>query len=666
MSKIARNKPCPCGSGKKNKYCCGDAAAATLQAANMAEQYNEQGNACAERWQLAEAIVCYERALAINPNFAGAWNNLGITCKDLKQIDRAIGCYRRALELAPGFAGVWNNLGNAFKEQGRRQEALSCYRKAQALVPDSVQVTFNLGNILYDLYELTEAISCFRRVLETSPDFSVWCKMGFALLMTGNCSESVACYQQALKYETEPAVVLLNMGSAYTCQGNLEEAVACYHRAIAVNPDDVDAYNGLVMAQQYVYSIDSKDLYFEALKFAKMFEAALPNELYNIEVIPKSEGKLRIGFVSGDLRNHSVGFFLVSVLRHIDRDSFTLVAYVNQVQEADDSLSEYIKPCFEQWIRIAAMSDGQLADRIRTDGIDLLVDLSGHSYGNRLLAFARKPAPVQATWLGYPNTTGLDSMDYIIADPITIPPEEEQHYSEKVWRLPETYLCFTPPDFDVTLNSLPVLEKGHITFGCFNNPAKMNDTVIACWAAILGAVPDAVLLLKYKNFDHEIEREVVRRRFMTCGIDPTRLRFIGALSHREHLAAYHQIDMALDPFPYTGVTTTCEALWMGVPTLTMRMARGMFGHNGELIMKSVGLDEWVVESIEEYRERAVALAGNPAWLATLRSSLRDALLSSPLCAAERFARNLESAFRGMISQSQTRYCRERNEQGRTQ
>jgi predicted O-linked N-acetylglucosamine transferase (SPINDLY family) len=294
------------------------------------------------------------------------------------------------------------------------------------------------------------------------------------------------------------------------------------------------------------------------------------------------------------------------------------------------------------------MTDEQLAEQIHEDKVDLLVDLSGHSADNRLLTFARKPAPVQVAWLGYPATSGLKSMDYILADPVTLPPEEEHFYSEKPWHLPETYVCFTQPDFDLPVTELPALRNGYITFGSCNNPLKLNDEVVCCWSDILHAVPDSRLLLNYRTMAKEWSREICRDRFRKCGIAADRLRFASGSTRVEYLATYGQIDIGLDPFPYGGMTTTCEALWMGVPTVTLRMARGMYAHSGELVMKSIGLNDWVTGSVEEYRERVVALAGNPGWLAPLRRSLRAALLASPLCDAERFARNLEEAFHGMV------------------
>jgi predicted O-linked N-acetylglucosamine transferase (SPINDLY family) len=398
--------------------------------------------------------------------------------------------------------------------------------------------------------------------------------------------------------------------------------------------------------QQYIFSISSDEILAETLGFARMFEAPLRGERKFNSQFPQPAGVLKVGLVSADFRNHPVGIFLEGVLGKLDRDSLKLYAYANQTY--DDSLSERIKPLFEKWNSVSQLSDDQLADQIRSDEIDLLIDLSGHTADNRLLTFARRPDPVQATWLGYANTTGLESMDYILADHISLPKNEEQFYTEKVWRLPETYVCFTPPDFAVLFNNLPAQDTGYITFGCFNKPTKINDAVISCWAEILRATPKSVLLLKYRDFDHETERDIFRKRFSDYGIDSARVSFVGASPRGEHLLAYQKVDFCLDPFPFPGLTTTCEALWMGVPTLTLRMARGMYGHNGELVMKSVGLNEWVVDSIDEYRERAKMFAENIEWLATLRSSLRQALLSSPLCAAERFARNLEDAFRGMV------------------
>jgi predicted O-linked N-acetylglucosamine transferase (SPINDLY family) len=646
MSTISRNKLCPCGSGKKNKKCCGGDIAPVANLSGLADQYNEQGNSYADMNRMAEAVRCYEQALAINPYFAGAWNNLGITCKDLGLYEKAISCYRKALELMPGFAGAWNNLGIVYKEAGLPEEAITCYHRALEIVPDSVQVNTNLGNILYDLDRHYSAIPYFRAALEEHRDFSTLYKLAYSLRVTGRNDEAVSLCQEALLMEPDSTATLINLGAAFNSQGKLKEAINCYRRAISITPDFVGTYCSLLMTLQYDFTTTVEQLFAEAKRFASQFESMLFPLPVKEKTAYQPGRRLKIGFVSADLRNHPVGYFLENVLRNLDKNAFTLFAYSNHA--VDDALSDRIKPCFKSWAVVATMSDEQLVNRIRTDQIDLLIDLSGHSNGNRLQAFVRRAAPVQVTWLGYANTTGLDTMDYILADPITLPPEEELNYSEKVWRLPESYICFTPPDLTLAVGNVPVLDNGYITFGCFNYPAKLNDTVIACWSEILFSVPGSVLLLKYRNFDHEVEREIFRSRFKTHGISPDRLRFAGASPRDEYLAAYHEVDICLDPFPFPGLTTTCEALWMGVPTVTLKMARGMYGHNGELVMKLVGLEEWVAGTVDEYRDKSVSLAGDLKKLAVIRMGLRQALLSSPLCDAARFARKLEHAFLGMM------------------
>ncbi|NVN98837.1 MAG: tetratricopeptide repeat protein [Geobacteraceae bacterium] len=646
MSKIGRNKPCPCGSGKKNKHCCGEGTGGALGFPATAEGYNQQGNAFADQGRIADAIRCYEKALEINPAFAGAWNNLGIVMKDQRNFDRAIFCYQQALFFAPAFAGAHNNLGNVLKELGQYAEAIASYRQAQALVPDSVQINTNLGNILSDLDRHYEAIPFFRRALAITPDSSSLYKLAYSLRATGSNDEAISCCQKALAVTPDNAALLINMASACNSQGRVDEAIDTCQRALTIAPDYASTYSALLMTQQYSFLTNCDESFILARQFAEKFETPFQKTWKACKAEGQPDGKLRIGLVSADLRSHPVGYFLEAVLHQMDQSSFDLIAYANQ--SVDDDLSERIKPCFETWINVANMSDEQLAVQIRKDRIDLLLDLSGHSNGSRLLTFARKPAPVQATWLGYANSTGLEAMDFIIADPITIPPDDERFYSEKVWRLPETYVCFTPPALNLPVTGLPALTNGCITFGCFNYPAKLNDMVVACWSDILLEVPDSVLLLKYKNFDHEAERKLFRQRFFSYGVDPDRLRFFGASPREEYLAAYQKVDFCLDPFPFPGLTTTCEALWMGVPTLTLRMSRGMYGHNGELVMKSIGLDDWVANSVKEYKERAVALSFDLERLAALRSGLRQTLLDSPLCAAERFARNLEEAFRGMV------------------
>jgi predicted O-linked N-acetylglucosamine transferase (SPINDLY family) len=339
---------------------------------------------------------------------------------------------------------------------------------------------------------------------------------------------------------------------------------------------------------------------------------------------------------------HPVGYFLEKALACLDKRILELHAYANQ--HGGDELTERLRCCFTGWHYVAAYSDEQLAARIRDDRIDILIDLAGHTAASRLPVFALKPALLLVSWLGYCHTTGLKAMDYILADPVTLPPGEESLYTEKPLRLPDSYLCYTPPEHAPEVAPLPALSVGNITFVSFNNPSKINAAVIDCWGRILAAVPDSVLLLKFRNyFAAPQEREVFRGQFSANGVDAERIRFSDDSDHQGVFDAYRQADIALDTFPYNGVTTTCEALWMGVPTLTLSSSSGIFSHNGEMIMRSVGLPEWVTTSAEEYVTRAIEMASDLERLSALRLRLRQMLRDSCLCDAPRFARHLENA-----------------------
>jgi predicted O-linked N-acetylglucosamine transferase (SPINDLY family) len=361
----------------------------------------------------------------------------------------------------------------------------------------------------------------------------------------------------------------------------------------------------------------------------------------------QTRSRLRIGLVSGDLGLHPVGYFLQSVLESLDPDRLEVFAYATL--ERKDALNQRLRLSIPHWreAAVSKMSDEALANQIRADGIDILIDLAGHTAHNRLTVFAWKPAPVQVSWLGYLGTTGLNAMDYILADAWALPAGEEDQFTETPWRLPESYICFSPPDSTVEGGSLPALDRGDITFGCFNNLNKITEDVVACWARVLQAVPGGRLYLKTKSLEVPEARETLLANFARFGIAPERLVIKGRFeSHEEHFRAYHEVDIALDPFPYPGITTTVEALWMGVPVLAMKGDR-FISHQGETILHNLGLPEWIADDADGYVAKATAFARDVKALAALRAGLRERLLASPLCDAPRFARNLEMALRGM-------------------
>jgi predicted O-linked N-acetylglucosamine transferase (SPINDLY family) len=380
------------------------------------------------------------------------------------------------------------------------------------------------------------------------------------------------------------------------------------------------------------------------LAFAERFEAPLRAHWPSHDNDRDPQRRLRVGFVSGDLHSHPVGYFLESVLAHIDLTALEIFLY--PTYSKIDTLSRRLQAMGFAWESLVGLSDERAAQRVRENAIDILVDLSGHTGHNRLRVFAHKPAPVQVTWLGYFATTGLQAMDYILCDRYVAPASEFDHFVEKPWYLPDTYLCFAPPVVNLRVAPLPALTTGRFTFGCFNNLTKLNDAVVALWARVLLAVPASRLFLKTKQLDDATVRQSVVDRFAAHNIDAGRLILEGAAPRAELLAAYSRVDIALDPFPYPGGTTSAEALWMGVAVLTLAGER-FLSHIGESILQNAGLPEWVCANTDDYVARAASYAGDLQRLAALRNGLRQQVLVSPLFDAPRFARHFEDALRDM-------------------
>ena len=365
---------------------------------------------------------------------------------------------------------------------------------------------------------------------------------------------------------------------------------------------------------------------------------------YQCLPVPK---KLRVGFVSGDLRNHPIGYFLESILSSIDPSTIELIAYTTT--PTVDDLSERIQPFFSMWKPIYGQTDEAAATLIHADGIHVLLDLSGHTAGNRLPMFGYKPSPVQASWLGYFATTGLNEMDYLIGDPYVTPPKDDDQFTEKVWRLPETRWCFTPPNTDVGVSVPPALNNGYVTFGCFNNATKVNDKVVELWAKVLDAIPNSRLLFKAKQFDDQLVRESTIQRFAAQGVNSNRISLEGQEDRQKYFEAYNKIDITLDPFPFTGGTTSVESLWMGVPLVTLA-GHSLVARQGVGVLMNAGLSDWIAENGEEYVAKVVLFASDLDKLASLRAGLRSQVLASPLFDAPRFARNIENALWEMWNQ----------------
>ncbi len=553
---------------------------------------------------------------------------------------------RLLAEQHPDFGFAWKVLGMSLHMQGK--DALLALQKTTELMPDDHEAHANLGNALKDLGQLNDAVTSYRRALAINPDFAeAHNNLGVALAALRRFDDAIASFRRALAIRPDYANTHNNLGNALKDLGQLDDAMASYRRALAINPDLIEAHDNLLFIHNYLPGQTASMLLLEARRFGDLVlrQASPYTHWHNA---PEPDRCLRVGLVSGDLCDHPVGHFVEGVLAALASAAsgrLALFAYPSS-HFCTDAVSGRIKASCCGWHSAVGLSDENLARRIRDDRIDILIDLSGHTANNRLPLFAWKPAPVQATWLGYFATTGVAAMDYLIADPWTLPESEEAHFTEKIWRLPETRLCFTPPDVVVDVGSLPAPRNGYITFGCFNNLTKMNGAVVALWARVLEAVPDSRLFLKAKQLNEAPVRQSVVERFAAQGADATRLILEGFEPRAEYLAAYHRVDIALDPFPFPGGTTSVESLWMGVPVLSLA-GEHFLSRQGVGLLMNAGMPEWIAADAGDYVARAVSHAGDLQRMAILRKELRQQVLASPLFDAPRFARHFETALRGM-------------------
>jgi predicted O-linked N-acetylglucosamine transferase (SPINDLY family) len=621
----------------------------TLEVApQLADAHNNLGNVLQKLKRHEDALAAYEKAVELMPNLAPFRMNRGDALRDLERLEEAAEAYRAAIELDPTLIEAYVSLAYSLELLERSEESVAVCRQAIERRPECADAHLALANVLRSLKRHEEAAVAYRRVLELKHnDEKIYRSLAKTLLDLQQYNEALVCLQQALKLKPDSDKAFNLMGDAFCNLGRLDDALAVYRRGLQLDPDGLFAmHSNLLLARNYQIDGMSAEHLAEARAFgAKAARKAVPFRRH--DNLPVPGRRLRVGLVSGDLGLHPVGFFLQNVVESINPGKIELFAYATARRK--DALNQRLRQWIPNWFDAPEekVSDDALAERIRADGIDILIDLAGHTGKNRLPVFAWKPAPVQVSWLGYLGTTGLDAIDYILADNWALPVGEENQFTETPWRLPESYICFSPPDLQIEVGELPALRTGNVTFGCFNNLTKVTDNVIACWARLLNAVPSSRLFLKTKSLGAAQVRQKIVDAFSRQGISSERLRLEGQFaSHEDHFRAYQAVDIALDPFPYPGITTSVEALWMGVPVLTLKGDR-FISHQGETILNNIGLPQWIAADEDDYVAKAAAFAGDLSTLAALRAGLREQLLASPLCDAPSFAGNLEEALRGM-------------------
>jgi protein O-GlcNAc transferase len=610
------------------------------------DAYYNMGLVLQEKKQFDEAVTSYQKALQLNPNLADAYNNLGLSYREKGQFDEAISCYQKALQLNPNLADVYNNLGLSYREKGQFDEAISCYQKALQLNPNLADVYNNLGCVYTDKGQIDEAISCYQRALKLNPNLAdAYNNLGLPYREKGQFDEAISSHQRALKLNPNLADAYNNLGCIYTDKGQIDEAEIWFRHAIGMKQDFSIAYSNLLFTMEYNAHHDPRTIYLEHLTFSKKYAEHFASTIYPHKNNRDPNRKLKIGYVSPDFRKHPVSCFIQPILIAHNREYFEVFCYSNSL--IHDEVTKRIQEYADQWRNIVGIADGELNELIKKDEIDILVDLAGHTARNRILLFARKPAPIQISWIGYLATTGLSTMDYKIADNYTDPPgKTENFYTEKLMRLPKSCLCYLPNRDSPEVGPLPALSTGLITFGSFNNFAKVTSEVFTLWAKILNELPGSRLILKGNSFHDNTTCQYAINMFTQRGIAPDRITLQPSDPSPKHLESYNLVDIGLDTFPFNGATTTCEALWMGVPVITLE---GTAYHSrvGVSLLSNVGLPALVAKTPDEYVELAVSLTTDIEKLSFLRTNLRDRMAHSPLCDAERFTVNLERCYRTM-------------------
>lgn len=605
---------------------------------------NMIGAAQAGLGETEKALASYQAALEIDPNHPAVLNNLGTLLMKLGQPRAAVPQFERALKAKPGYPQAMNNLGVALKELGQNSEASDILRQLVAQLPGNPEAWNHLGLAQRALGQVEDAIDSLTRAVQLRPGYAKGHNnLGNVLKDKGQMDAAIASYRGAIAADASYADAHNNLGTALSYQGLTALALPHFDTAIRLRPDFAEALSNRCLALNYLPETTGDELLSAHQEFdARLARASEPSALAD------AGARMRIGYVSADFREHSVSYFFAPLLDAHDPKRVEVFCYANAT--AEDETTMRLKARTTHWRNIAGRNDRDVLDQIIEDKIDVLVDLGGHTANNRLSVFAMKPAPLQVTWLGYPATTGLSAMDYRITDLQADPEgESESFHSETLMRLPSGFLCYAGDPTVPPADHAPCAQQGHVTFGSFNNLAKMSDRVIALWADILNAIPNSRLLLKARALAEPSTQDRLTKAFEAHEVGTDRLTLMAQVADKtDHLRLYDKIDIALDTFPYNGTTTTCEALWMGVPVVTLTGTLHA-GRVGTSLLHQVGLDEFAVPDTASYAALAAHLASNPEGLTALRRGLRDRMLRSPLCDAKGFAREIEAAFAKMIA-----------------
>jgi len=622
--------------------------------------------------QSADAERIARQALVESPTEPGALFLAGVVALQLGRLEEAVAMFRCAVAAAPGNAEYHLHLGETYRRQRHFGRAVHALVEAVSLNPDLAAAQFAMGLVFHETRDARFALRCFERVAELQPafpDVQRWIAAAKSAVAAGGggspasamvvlagafdrlgprheamagalFDEAIVSYQQALATEPGRKDIHRNLANVLARCGRVDEATQMFKEAVSLEPDDPALRSLYLLQLQYAAGYDARTLLEEAREWDIFHGRPLALAVEPHENDRSPDRRLRIGYVSPSFNVHVHAFFLLPLLAHHDHGHFEIYCY-SDVEQADDYTGLYRRHA-DQWRDVNGMDDARLAALIREDRIDVLVDLTMHTAGGRLLVFARKPAPVQIAWLAYPGTTGLSTMDYRITDPHLDPPGSDTTvYAEKSLPLPETFWCYSPLVTEASTSPLPARTNRHVRFGCLNNFAKVSDALFPLWARILESVPASKLVLRVPAGE---TRRKALATFARHGVVPERLEFLGFRQRLPYLATYRTIDVCLDTVPYNGHTTSLDASWMGVPVVTL-VGSTVVGRAGLCLAMNIGMPELVAHSRDQYVAIAVGLATDLDRLAEIRATLRARMETSPLMDVPRFARNLEAAYR---------------------
>jgi protein O-GlcNAc transferase len=598
---------------------------------------------------LDDAAGIYARALDRFPDSDEVCYRLGHIERARHKPDVAIAWFRRALSLRPRFPEALNNLGLTLDEVGAPAEAVRILEQAAKLDPDRPEVHYNLANALTHVGRLEDGIADYRRAIALNPAFTeAHNNLGSAAKSLGKLDDAVAAFQAAARLQPTWSPTYSNLAGVYELQARHDDALATHRRAIALAPTSPVAHGNLLFTMLFHPGSDAAALLREHTDWNRRL-----GDLGQVQAGPyandrSTQRRLRVGYVCGLFRDHVLGRYLMPLLREHDRAAIDVICYSNN--RSNDAMTDRFRQVAGAWREISILSDDAMAALIRRDAVDILVDTTLHMEGNRLLVFARRPAPVQVTFAGYPGSTGLEAMDYRFTDIHLDPPGmHDASYIEKSWRLPDTFWCYDPLGVDVETGPLPADAAGYVTFGCMNNFSKTNERVLRLWARVLGALPASRLLVLAHEGGH---RQRALDLLRALGIESNRVEFVGYRSREDYLALFQRVDISLDTLPYNGHTTSLDSLWMGVPVVTLA-GQTVVGRAGVSQLNNLHLRTLIARTPDEYVAIASTLAADLPALRALRLALRQRMQRSPLMDSPRFARNIESAYREMWR----RWCR---------